>query len=216
MTRWRGLYAITPIRPADGPGLTEQVAAAIAGGARVVQYRDKSGDNAKRVREASELLALCRGRGVPLIINDDLALAARVGADGLHLGRDDPDPREARRRLGGQAIIGVSCYDQLDRALWAQAVGAQYVAFGRFFPSPTKPQAVPTSLKLLRRARRELRLPLVAIGGITPENGPALIAAGADMLAVVSGIFSQPDIRSAAQAFTRVFPTEVAADDPIR
>jgi thiamine-phosphate pyrophosphorylase len=110
----------------------------------------------------------------------------------------------------------VSCYDQLERARWAQATGAQYVAFGRFFPSATKPHAVPASLDLLQAARRELRLPVVAIGGITPENGAALIAAGADMLAVVNGLFGQPDVRAAAQAVSRLFPKEVAPDDPIR
>jgi thiamine-phosphate pyrophosphorylase len=118
---------------------------------------------------------------VPLIVNDDLELAQRIGADGVHLGREDADPRDARERLGANAIVGVSCYDQLERAHWAQEVGADYAAFGRFFPSATKPQAVPASLDLLRRARRELALPPVAIGGITPENGRSLIAAGADM-----------------------------------
>jgi thiamine-phosphate pyrophosphorylase len=215
MSRWQGLYAITPLNPPE-PRLAEQVGEAIAGGARIVQHRDKSGDADQRAQEAAELLQVCRAHGVPLIINDDVELALRVGADGVHLGREDPDPEKARRRLGDRAIIGVSCYDQLERARWAQAVGAQYAAFGRFFPSMTKPQAVSASPELLRQARRELRIPLVAIGGITPENGAALIAAGADMLAVVQGVFARPDIRSAAQAFTRLFPTEIAADGPIR
>jgi len=216
MSRWQGLYAITPLNAPPEPRLAEQVAEAIAGGARMVQYRDKAGDADRRTREAAELLQVCRSHGVPLIINDDVELALRVGADGVHLGREDPDPEEARRRLGDRAIIGVSCYDQMERAWWAQAVDAQYVAFGRFFPSMTKPQAVSASPELLRQARRELRIPLVAIGGITPENSAALIAAGADMLAVVQGIFARPDIRSAAQAFSRLFATEIAADDPIR
>jgi thiamine-phosphate pyrophosphorylase len=216
MSRWQGLYAITPIYPPPEPRLAEQVAQAIAGGARIVQYRDKACDADRRARAAGELLHVCRAQGVPLIINDDVELALRVGADGVHLGREDPDPAEARQRLGDRAIIGVSCYNQLARARWAQEVGAQYVAFGRFFPSITKPQAVSASPELLRQARRELHIPLVAIGGITPENGAALIAAGADMLAVVRSIFTRPDIRSAAQAFAGLFPTEIAVDDPIR
>jgi thiamine-phosphate pyrophosphorylase len=216
MSRWQGLYAITPLTPPPEPRLAEQVAEAIAGGARIVQYRDKAGDADRRARAAAELLHVCRAHGVPLIINDDVELALRVGADGVHLGREDPDPAEARQRLGDRAIIGLSCYDQLERARLAQAVGAQYAAFGRFFPSMTKPQAASASPELLRQARRELHIPLVAIGGITPENGAALIAAGADMLAVVQGIFARPNIRSAAEALTRLFPTEIAADDPIR
>jgi thiamine-phosphate pyrophosphorylase len=216
MSRWRGLYAVTPVHAPSGRPLAEQVAEAIVGGARVVQYREKAGDSERRAREATALLLVCRSHGVPLIINDDVELALRIGADGVHLGREDPDPAEARQRLGDRAIIGVSCYDQMERARWAQAVGAQYVAFGRFFPSMTKPQAVSASPELLRQARHELSIPLVAIGGITPENGAALIAAGADMLAVVQGVFARPDIRSAAQAFTRLFPTETAANDPIR
>jgi thiamine-phosphate pyrophosphorylase len=132
MSRWQGLYAITPLNPPE-PRLAEQVGEAIAGGARIVQHRDKSGDADQRAQEAAELLQVCRAHGVPLIINDDVELALRVGADGVHLGREDPDPEKARRRLGDRAIIGVSCYDQLERARWAQAVGAQYAAFGRFF-----------------------------------------------------------------------------------
>lgn len=185
--------------------LATQVEQAIAGGARLIQYRNKGGDAAARLRTARSLLAVCRAAAVPLIINDDLDLAARIGADGVHLGQDDPDPREARSRLGPGAIIGVSCYDQLQRALHAQAIGADYVAFGRFFPSATKPLAVPATPELLRRARRHLAIPLVAIGGITPESGRLLIAAGADMLAAVDAVFGQSDIRAAAAAFDPLF-----------
>lgn len=142
---------------------------------------------------------------MPLVINDDVALAVALGADGVHLGRDDADPGEARAMLGRAAIVGVSCYDRYERAEWAKSVGADYVAFGRFFRSGTKPDAVQASADLLRRARRELGLPLVAIGGITPENGGPLIAAGADMLAVVEAVFARPDIRAAAHAFARLF-----------
>ena len=224
----RGLYAITPECPGPGlrlaardgghvgnagavPGLVRQVELAIAGGARVIQYRDKSGDLAgnreRRLAEARALHAVCRRAGVPLIINDDATLAAAVAADGVHLGRDDGSPSEARRLLGSAAIIGVSCYNSLELAEAAQAAGADYVAFGSFFASSTKPLAVRADVGLLRRARQSIHLPLVAIGGITPENGAALIAAGADLLAVVSGLFGEPDPRSAAQAYAQLFDT---------
>jgi len=209
MRRLYGLYAITPQVPNQTsrttPPLATQVEQAIAGGARLIQYRNKGGDPAERLRTARSLLTVCRAAAVSLIINDDLDLAAWIGADGVHLGRDDPDPREARRRLGPAAIIGVSCYDRLQRALQAQAIGADYVAFGRFFPSATKPLAVQATPELLRRARRHLTVPLVAIGGITPENGAVPIVAGADMLAAVDAVFDRSDIRAAAAAFDALF-----------
>jgi len=201
----RGLYAITAGDTVTALGLSEQVARAIAGGARVIQYRDKSGDPIKRLAEATALNHLCRAQGVPLLINDDVALAAQVGAAGVHLGRDDADLAEARARLGSDAIIGVSCYDDFELAEAAAASGADYVAFGSFFPSPTKPQAVPADPALLQRARSELALPAVAIGGITPENGRALIAAGAAMLAVISGVFGAADIQAAARRYADLF-----------
>ena len=201
----QGLYAITDRRLAATGSLTDQVALALAGGVRMVQYRDKGSDPERRRREASALLQLCRRAGVPLIINDDLDLAWEIGADGVHLGRDDPDPAIARERLGAGAIIGISCYNRLPAARQAQAGGADYVAFGRFFPSHSKPQAVPADAGLLRAARRELSIPIVAIGGITPENGGPLVAAGAHMLAVIHGIFGQPDIRAACQRFLPLF-----------
>ena len=216
--RLRGLYAIT----AGAPRLLERVAAVIAGGAAVVQYRDKSADNAHREREARDVLAVCRAHGVPLIINDDVALAATVGAHGgrsrhpasrdtytslcgVHLGRDDAAVREAQRVLGDAAIIGVSCYNDFDRAVAAQQAGASYVAFGRFFASHTKPDAVPASLDLIRQAKAQLSIPAVAIGGITPDNAAPLIDAGVDMLAVVHGIFGQSDPEQAARRYTQLF-----------
>jgi thiamine-phosphate pyrophosphorylase len=196
-----------PCRSRATQSLIRRVELALAGGARLVQYRDKSRDLSLRLAQARALGTLCDAAGVPLIINDDIQLAAAVSADGVHLGRDDPDPREARRLLGPSALIGVSCYDRLDLAEAAQAAGADYVAFGSFFPSSTKPLAVRADLDLLRQARRRIRLPLVAIGGITPENGAALIEAGADLLAVVSGVFGAPDLRAAAAAYARLFAT---------
>jgi thiamine-phosphate pyrophosphorylase len=204
--RLRGLYAITPEHPV--PDLVRQAELAIAGGARVIQYRDKSHDRERRLAHAGALSVRCRAAGVLLIINDDAALAAAVGADGVHLGRDDGDPAEIRRLLGPQAIIGVSCYNRLDLGLAAQAAGVNYVAFGSFYPSATKPKAVRAEPDLLARARRCLHLPLVAIGGITPQNGAALIAAGADLLAVVSGVFAEPDPKAAAAAYAQLFTTQ--------
>jgi thiamine-phosphate pyrophosphorylase len=216
----RGLYVITPDRAANGsadpgPPLVELVTSAIQGGARVVQYRDKGPGWSRRQAEAAALLALCRGAGIPLIVNDDVELAAAVGADGIHLGRDDADPRRVREVLGPEALIGVSCYDRLDLALAAERAGAGYVAFGSFFPSPTKPHAVRPRPDLLTEARRALGVPLVAIGGITPQNAGTLIAAGADMVAVISGVFSAPDVTAAARAYSRLFPApEHPTEDP--
>ena len=201
----RGLYAITDSLLATRETLDRQVEEALEGGAAVIQYRDKSGDNDRRFREASSLRRLCDGAGALLIINDDVELARLTGADGVHLGRDDGGVPAARMALGPRAVIGVSCYNQFHRAQMAQEAGADYVAFGRFFPSATKPEAVQAGRDLLERSRRDLAVPTVAIGGITPENGRALIAAGADMLAVVHGLFGQPDIRAACLTFTRLF-----------
>ena len=200
----RGLYAITPEQP-DTSLLVEQVRAALAGGGAMVQYRNKSGDVALLHEQASELLDLCRGFDVPLIVNDSLRLADLTGADGLHLGADDGSLREARLLLGPKKIIGMSCYNDIERALEAQALGADYVAFGSFFPSVTKPGAVTASLALLDEAKRRLHIPVVAIGGITPDNAPALIEAGADALAVVSALFDVPDIQQAALRFSQLF-----------
>jgi len=202
---WRGLYVITDSVLLTDRDIEAAVRAALEGGARIVQYRDKSDDEPRRVREAAALVRVCHYFDIPLIINDDVDLAALVAADGVHLGRSDPDIRQARKTLGRRAIIGVSCYNELPRAAAAEEAGADYLAFGRFFPSSTKPEAVTAEPALLQVAKRTLRRPLVAIGGITPENGGALVRAGADLLAVVQGVFGQPDIRVAARAFTSLF-----------
>jgi thiamine-phosphate pyrophosphorylase len=205
----RGLYAVTPDRwnaaASQVPPLADLVAQAIRGGARMIQYRDKGTDWRHRLAEAGELAELCRPLEVPLIVNDDPGLAQAVGASGVHLGRDDAWPLEARARLGPDAILGVSCYDRLDLAVSAERAGADYVAFGSFFPSSTKPGAVRAPLRLLAEARSRLRIPIVAIGGITPENGGPLIAAGADLLAVVAGLFGAPDIAAAARSYADLF-----------
>lgn len=199
----RGLYAITDGRAL--PALLTAVQAAIRGGARVIQYRDKTRDGPRRQTEARALLELCRGHGVPLIINDDVELAAALAADGVHLGRVDGDIAAARVRLGPRAIIGASCYDSLSRAIAAAQAGADYVAFGSFFPSLSKPAAPRAPLELLGQARQQLGVPVCAIGGITPENGATLLAAGADMLAVISGLFAANDVLNTARAYAGLF-----------
>lgn len=202
-----GVYAITP-ETADTARLLRDVEAALAGGVAVVQYRDKSGDVARRHEQASELVTLCRRFGVPLIVNDDLRLADLADADGVHLGRDDGSLREARIILGPNKFVGASCYQSLELAKAAEQAGADYVAFGSFFPSPTKPAAPRAALDLLHQAREDIQIPLVAIGGITADNAGALIDAGADSLAVLSAVFDAPDIRAAAHLLNRLFETE--------
>ena len=203
--RIAGLYAIADSGYLAAEQFVPAVRAALDGGARVIQYRDKEAGAAQREATARALNALCNEYGVPLLINDDVRLTKAVGAAGVHLGRDDPDIAAARAALGDAALIGVSCYNELARAQTAQAAGADYVAFGRFFPSRTKPQALQAAPELLHAARAELKIPIVAIGGITPENGLTLIEAGADALAVIEGVFNQPDIRAAAERYTRLF-----------
>ena len=200
----RGLYAIT-----DGPraDLLDAARAALAGGATMLQYRDKTRESMRRLAEASALAALCREFAVPLIVNDDVELARASHAAGVHLGDDDPSIAAARAALGPAAIIGVSCHDSLRRARAAVAAGAGYLAFGAFFPSPTKPDARRAAPDLLTRARG-FDLPLVAIGGITPDNGRPLIDAGADFLAVISGVFGERDIRAAARSYAKLFTTD--------
>jgi thiamine-phosphate pyrophosphorylase len=201
----RGLYVITTEQHGSVAALRATVALALEGGARTVQYRDKESDTERRGREARALVALCVEHRAIMIVNDDVALAATAGAHGVHLGEDDAPVAEARAALGPAALIGVSCYDSFDRAERACAEGADYVAFGSFFPSATKPRARRADPELLRRAHRTIDLPIVAIGGITPTNGAALIEAGAHALAVVSGVFAQSDVRAAARAYAALF-----------
>lgn len=201
----RGLYAIADTQVLDDAHLLAAVEAAIAGGARVLQYRDKRSPPEVRLRQAQKISDLCRHHGVYFLINDDVALAVKTSAHGVHLGRNDLPLAQARAQLGADRLIGVSCYNELDRALTAQHQSANYVAFGSFFSSRTKPQAVRATPELLRAARVQLQIPVVAIGGITPENGAVLVEAGADMLAVIEGVFAQPDIRAAAQRYAELF-----------
>ena len=203
-TRLHGVYAITdPVL--CGVDLIENVQAAIEGGIRILQYRNKQALPAVQHEEATTLLDLCRQHDVLFIINDDVDLAHAINADGVHLGQKDRALIEAREHLGPSKIIGISCNNCFDYALTAQQEGADYIAFGRFFSSLTKPQAPQADIDLLKRAKKELHIPVVAIGGITPENGRQLIEAGADMLAVIHGIFGQTDVRLAAQRYAELF-----------
>lgn len=202
-----GLYAIADCALLSPGRLVPAVEEAIAGGVAAIQYRDKGPHRPRREAEVRELVTLCQAHGVPLIVNDDVVLARTAGAAGVHLGRDDPSIETARRTLGDGAIIGVSCYNSLATAIAARARGADYVAFGAFFDSPTKPHAVRAGTALLHRAKVQLDCTVAAIGGITPENGAALVAAGADVLAVIHGIFGQADPAAAARRYTQLFHT---------
>lgn len=199
-----GLYAVTPDQ-ADTADLVRRVRDALRGGTRLVQYRHKGADAALRREQARALLAACRESGAALIINDDLRLAQAIGADGVHLGGADSDPAAARAELGPGRLLGLSCYDDLERAREARRIGADYVAFGSFFASATKPAAVRAPLDLLPAASQALGLPLAAIGGITLQNAPRLIAAGADLVAVISDLFDAPDIAARAAAYIQLF-----------
>lgn len=204
--RLRGLYAVTP-ETIDTDGLVARVRDAVAGGAVLVQYRCKCSDIGLRRQQAQRLLALCRAAGAPLIINDDVALAAEIGADGVHLGRDDADLSAARARLGSDALVGASCYGNLASAETAAQAGASYVAFGAAFASSTKPGAVQAPAALYRQARQRLRLTIAAIGGIRVDNAAPLLAAGVDLLAVISDLFDAPDVAARAAQYAALFVT---------
>ncbi len=195
----QGLYAITP-EHADSALLLGQVAQALEGGIAMLQYRRKARQD---LREARALAALCRARGVPFIVNDDVDIALAAGADGVHLGRDDGDAAAARVKLNGM-LLGVSCYASLDAARAAAVAGADYVAFGSVFPSTTKPSAARAPHALFAQAHT-LGVPLVAIGGITLQNAPQLLRAGADALAVISDLFDAPDVAGRARAYGKLF-----------
>lgn len=204
-----GLYAVTPDL-SDTALLLAKTQAALVGGARLVQYRSKIADGNLRREQATALRELCRRRGTPLIINDDVDLACEIDADGVHVGADDAAVAIARAQIGGEKIIGVSCYNDLPRALFAAAQGADYVAFGSFFASSIKPGAVRAPLALLQQARQQIRLPLVAIGGITLDNASGPIGAGADAVAVIAALFAAPDVEAAARKFCRLFAVKAA------
>jgi thiamine-phosphate pyrophosphorylase len=203
--RWprHGLYLITPDEP-DTARLLARVSGPLAAGAVLLQYRNKGADATLRREQAAALQPICRAAGIPLLINDDWRLAAELGAEGAHVGEDDGEIVQARAALGPGAILGASCYNEIARAEAAAKAGASYLAFGAFFPSGTKPLARRADPALLQ-ASAVIGLPRVAIGGITPDNGRLLVAAGADLLAVIGGVFDAPDPTAAAHAYSRCF-----------
>ena len=210
MNSLSGLYAITDDNLLANR-LLPAVEAALAGGCRIVQYRHKQTDRllqtdrSRLLAEANALLVLCNQSGAKLLINANVELAYAVRAHGVHLGQNDMPIAEARALLGHDAIIGITCHDSLELALAAQAAGADYVAFGRFFSSSTKPSAPPADLSVLHEARQQLQIPVVAIGGITLDNAPSVIATGADMLAVLGDLFGAADITGRARAYCELF-----------
>ena len=207
----RGLYAITP-DDGDTVRLLQRVEVVLRAGTAWLQYRNKRADSVLRGEQARQLLPLCRDYGVPLIVNDDWRLAVAIGADGAHLGEDDGELPAARVALG-DAILGASCYADLHLARKAASAGVDYIAFGAFFPSPTKPNARRATPALLRDSAA-LGLPRVAIGGITPDNATALVEAGADLLAVISGVFDAPDPAAAVRAYRACFDASAHTSSP--
>jgi len=203
----RGLYAVTP-EFADGDQLLRAVEAVLAGGCRIVQFRDKNSAMLERLARARALRTLTRSFAAKLLINDDLALATLVDADGLHLGGEDGNLMAARAILGPGRLLGASCYADFQAGRPAVAAGVDYIAFGAVFPSPTKPQAARAGLDLFSRAKAEFPVAACAIGGITLANAPSLIAAGADLLAVISDLFGAPDITARAAAYQHLFEEE--------
>ena len=199
----RGLYLITPDE-SDTAHLLARTAPLLAAGVTWLQYRNKSAGDALRHEQASALQSLCATAGVPLIINDDVHLAKSIGAAGVHLGEDDGDIAAARALLGAQAIIGASCYDELPLAQRAVAAGASYVAFGAFFPTRSKTGTRQASVELLAQSA-SLGVPRVAIGGITPDNARSLVEAGADLVAVISGVYDAADPIAAVHAYRQLF-----------
>lgn len=200
----RGLYAITP-ETADGERLLADVGAALAGGCRIVQLRDKLNTMPERLARARALRRLTRSFEAQLLINDDIALAVLVDADGVHLGREDGNLRAARAILGPDKLLGASCYADLSAARFATEAGADYVAFGAVYPSLTKPDAVTAPISLFAETKRKLGTTTCAIGGISLNNAPSLIAAGADLLAVITDLFGAANITAQAAAYQRLF-----------
>ncbi|MNZ56638.1 Thiamine-phosphate synthase [compost metagenome] len=206
----RGLYAITDSQLLADGRLLPYVEAALKGGARLLQYRDKSSDESRRLREAESLRELCERHGAQLIINDDAELAARLGV-GVHLGQTDGSISAARALLGRNALVGATCHASLDLAAQAVQEGASYIAFGRFFNSQTKPGAPAATVELLEQARARFGLPIVAIGGVTVENAPELIGRGVDLIAVIHALFaadSAAEVERRARAFSALFQAD--------
>ena len=204
----KGLYAITP-DSADLNTLIQKTKSAIEGGAFMVQYRSKIQDRDVKMQQCAAILRLCREHNVPCIVNDDVEMCRTLKADGVHLGEEDDNIAEVRHILGDDAIIGSSCYDQLDRAKSAQKEGASYVAFGAMFPTSTKPNAPRASLALLKEAKREIQIPIVAIGGITVNNAHDVIKTGIDAIAVINSLYEAKSIKETAETFVKMFHQKI-------
>jgi len=200
----RGLYLVTPNWD-DTDKLLAATEAALEGGAALVQYRHKDASPALRTEQAGALLALCRRHGRPLVINDHLDLCQALDADGVHLGHTDQDLAAARTLLGAGKIVGASCYGELALARAARDAGASYLAFGGFYPSPVKKYTFVTPPEILEQARAEFTLPIVVIGGMTPQNAAPLTARGADMVAAITGVYGADDPAAAARAYGALF-----------
>jgi len=204
----KGLYAITP-DSADLNTLIQKTKSAIEGGAFMVQYRSKIQDRDVKMQQCAAILRLCREHNVPCIVNDDVEMCRTLKADGVHLGEEDDNIAEVRHILGDDAIIGSSCYDQLDRAKSAQKEGASYVAFGAMFPTSTKPNAPRATLALLKDAKREIEIPIVAIGGITVNNAHDVIKTGIDAIAVINSLYEAKSIKETAETFAKMFHQKI-------
>ena len=201
----RGLYAITDCRNLSTAQLLTRTEQILKAGAAILQYRNKDADAALKLSQASLLQELCDRYGIPFIINDEPGLARMMAADGVHLGREDMTCGEAREMLGPDRIIGISCYNEIKRVKTAVGEGASYIALGSFFHTQTKPDAIRARPELIGRAKQILRQPLVAIGGITPDNGKSLLEAGADFLAVSNGLYLPADTFKATQKYMALF-----------
>ena len=201
----KGLYAITDENLIPEKHFNQIVESALQGGAKIIQYRDKSNDQEKRLHQATILQSLCQKYKSLCIINDDIELAKEINADGVHLGKDDNSIAEARRVLGNDAIIGVSCYNDLSLAIDAERNSADYVAFGAIFPSPTKPNAAVADLDIISNAKLKLSIPICVIGGITEINIHQVVEHGSDMAAVISSLFSVNDTKETAATFSSHF-----------
>jgi thiamine-phosphate pyrophosphorylase len=204
----KGLYAITP-DSSDLNALIQKTQLAIQGGAFMVQYRSKIQDRDVKMQQCASILRLCREHNVPCIVNDDVEMCRTLKADGVHLGEKDDNIAEVRHILGEDAIIGSSCYDQLDRAKSAQKEGASYVAFGAIFPTSTKPNAPRATLALLKEAKREIQIPIVAIGGITVNNAHDVIKTGIDAIAVITSLYEAKSIKETAETFVKMFQIKI-------
>ena len=204
MLKTSGIYAITDCDNLIEKDLLEKTESILKTGVAILQYRDKQSNPEKKKQLALKLQSLCHQNNTPFIVNDDVDLAKEIAADGVHLGKDDGDIKHARKELGSK-ILGISCYNDIELALAADKAGADYIAFGAFFPSPTKPDAKKAGIELVQQAKAQLSTPIVAIGGITPENAKPLIEAKVDYLAVISGLYNSSDTIKATQSYNNLF-----------